>query len=117
MSGQSLQAVAQKRPGNTRLDELRGMDGGVAVAAAQGGRGAKRRVLDRSGGRGRSEGRIEHSTRQGDGRVHAVLRAKWRVDPSATGLSAALDGSRVRRDLSDQILETPQGRGPLLHDL
>src|SRR3954454_5222960 len=103
MSGKSRQAGAQDSPGNTRTDELRGMDGGAALAAAEGGWRAKRGVLDRRGRRGRSEGRIEHSAHQGAGRLHCMLRAKWRADPSTTGLSTAVDGSRVRRHLSDQI--------------
>src|SRR5262249_3508349 len=117
MSGESRQADSQNSPGNTRIDQLRGMDGGAAVAAAEGGRRAKRGVLDRRGRCGRSKGRIEHSTYQGDGRLYCVLRAKWRANPSTTGVSTTVDGSRIRRHLSDQIFEAHQGRGPLLHDL
>jgi hypothetical protein len=37
MSGESRQADAQNSPGDTRIDKLRGMDGGAAVAAAMDG--------------------------------------------------------------------------------
>ena len=67
---------AQDRPGNARVDQLRRMDRRAAVAVAQGGRRAERRVLDR-GGRGRgSEGLLEHSAREGDGRLPGVPTAR-----------------------------------------
>ena len=73
--GKPRQADAQNRSGNARIDQLRRMDRRAAVPAAQGGRRAKRGVLDRRRRRGRSEGRVEHPARQGDGRLHGVLRA------------------------------------------
>ena len=72
--GNRAQAHAQDRSGNARVDQLRRMDRRAAVAAAQGGRRAERGVLDRGGRRGGSERRVEHSAREGDGRLSGVLR-------------------------------------------
>ena len=89
--GNRARPDAQNRSGNARADQLRRMDRRAAVPAAQGGRRAKRGVLDRRGRRGRSEGRVEHPARQGDGRLSGVLRHEWRADASAARLPSAAD--------------------------
>ncbi len=115
--GNRAQAQAQDRPGNARVDQLRRMDRRAAVAVAQGGRRAERRVLDRGGRRRGSEGLVEHSAGEGAWTTAWWPTAEWRAAASSARLPAAADGSRLRRDLSDQVFAAHQGRGPLLHDL
>ena len=63
-------ATCQDRAGNARHDEQCGMDRRAAVHAAQGVRRERQRQVVRRRGRGRSEGRVEHAGRQGNGRLH-----------------------------------------------
>ena len=71
--GNRARPDAQNRSGNARVDQLRRMDRRAALSAAQGGRRAKRGVLDRGRRRGRSEGLVQHPAGEGDGRLPGVL--------------------------------------------
>src|SRR5438046_5097195 len=93
------------------------MDWRAALAVAQGGGRAERRVLDRGGRCGGSEGRFDPSAREGSGRLPRGLWHEWRSAASSARLPTAADRAGIRRDSSDQVLEAGQGRGPLLHDV
>src|SRR5207248_2232071 len=107
----------QDSAGIARVDELRRMDRRAALAPAQGSRRTERGVLGRCGRGGGSEGRVDHSARKSSRRLSRVLWHEWRGAASAARLSTAPDGSWLRRDPSDQVLEADQGGRPLVHDL
>ena len=89
--------AGRRRSRDARHDELRRMDRRAPVDPAQGVRPERRGNLVRRGRRGGSEGRVEHADCQGDGRHLPGLRHERRSRAAAARVSAAADGSRLRR--------------------
>ena len=115
--GEPVDAQGEDRSGNARDDQLRRMDRRAPLCAAQGGRRERRGILVRRRRRGGSEGSVEHAAGQGHGRLSGGLRHERRGGAAPARVSAAADGSRLRRNLSHQVSAANQAGGPVLHEL
>src|SRR5262249_11680864 len=111
--------VAQGKDGSgiARDDQLRRMDRRAPLCAVQGMRREKRGNLVRRRRDGGSEGSVEHSAGQGNGRLFRGLRHERRTLGAPERVSATADGPRLRRNFSYEVFAANQGGGPVLHEL